>query len=155
MAIRPESILDGKPRLHLTRRYPVACEKVWQAWTDPQVLTRWFGPGDTRCVDHARLDVREGGAYHIRFFTEDGQDHDVSGVYQEVVPHRKLSFTWAWKSTPERVSLVTISLRPVDGGTELDFVHERFFDQQARDNHARGWGAAFGKLDALLAGPGS
>ncbi|MES2940004.1 MAG: SRPBCC domain-containing protein [Pseudomonadota bacterium] len=115
-------------------------------------MSSWFGPGDTQRVDSAELDVREGGSYHVRFFTEDGQDHDVAGVYQEVVLHRKLSFTWAWKSTPDRVSLVTIALRPVDGGTELDFVHERFFDRQACDNHARGWTASFAKLGAQLAG---
>ncbi len=103
-------------------------------------------------MDSAELDVREGGAYRIRFFTEDGQEHDVAGVYQEVVPHRRLSFTWAWKSTPERVSLVTVVLRPVDGGTELDFLHERLFDQHARDDHARGWAGALAKLQALLAG---
>ena len=147
----PESALDEKPRLHLVRVYPVACEKVWRAWTDPQALSSWFGPGDTQRVESAALDVRVGGSYHIRFFTEDGLDHDVAGTYQEVVPHRRLSFTWAWKSTPDRVSLVTIALRPVDGGTELDFVHERFFDAQARDNHARGWNGALAKLDALLA----
>lgn len=98
----------------------------------------------------ADLDVREGGRYHIRFRTTDGEQHDVSGVYQEVVEHRRLSFSWAWKSTPERVSRVTIELRPVGSGTELDFVHDRFFDQAARDNHERGWTGTFAKLDALL-----
>jgi uncharacterized protein YndB with AHSA1/START domain len=66
------------------------------------------------------------------------------------VEHQRLSFSWAWKSTPERVSRVTIALRPVDGGTELEFVHDRFFDQAARDNHERGWTASFCKLDDLL-----
>jgi uncharacterized protein YndB with AHSA1/START domain len=111
---------------------------------------QWFGPGDTRCADHVELDVREGGRYRIRFHTEDGEEHDVSGVYRQVVENRRLSFTWAWKSTPERVSLVTIELEPCDGGTELDFVHERFFDQQARDNHARGWAGCFAKLDRFF-----
>jgi uncharacterized protein YndB with AHSA1/START domain len=137
--------------VHLTREYPVGCEKVWRAWTEPQALSRWFGPGDTECVTHAEMDVRAGGHYRIAFRTADGEEHGVAGIYQEVTPHHRLSFTWAWKSTPERISVVTIELRPTTtGGTRLDFRHDRFFDRAARDNHERGWGATFEKLDRFL-----
>lgn len=146
-----QSPLQQGAQLRLTRVYPVAAEKVWRAWTDPQALSRWFGPGDTQSVTKARLDVRVGGAYSIAFRTEDGQEHRVGGVYQEVEPGRRLVFSWAWQSTPERVSRVTVQLTPVDGGTELDFRHDRFFNEEAQSNHARGWGGAFEKLDSLLA----
>lgn len=117
------------------------------------MLSRWFGPGDTDSVTRAELDVRVGGRYHIAFKTTDGQEHNVSGVYEEVELHRRLVFSWAWKSTPERVSLVRIALRPTDGGTQLEFVHTRFFDQPARDNHLRGWTGTFAKLDAIFDSP--
>ena len=142
--------VEERPRLRITRRYPVARQKVWRAWTEPQALIRWFGPADARAVDIAELDVRPGGRYHLGFFTADGEHHDVKGEYQMVEPPHRLQFTWAWKSTPERVSLVTIELRPVDAGTELDFVHERFFDEQAARNHERGWRGTFEKLDRYL-----
>jgi uncharacterized protein YndB with AHSA1/START domain len=141
---------NDRPSLGITRRYGVAPEKVWRAWTEPQALSRWFGPGDTEAVTRADLDVRVGGRYHIAFRTRDGEEHDVSGVYQEVVEHRRLSFTWAWKSTPGRVSLVTIELEPDAGGCELRFRHDQFFDQAARDGHERGWTGAFARLDAWL-----
>ncbi|HXD42862.1 MAG TPA: SRPBCC domain-containing protein [Ramlibacter sp.] len=145
-----QSPLEEKPSLSITRQYPVAAEKVWRAWTDPQALSRWFGPGEPDSVTRAELDVRPGGRYHIAFHTPDGERHDVSGAYQDVVENRKLSFTWAWKTTPERVSLVTIELRPTAQGCELNFRHERFFDRQARDNHERGWTGTFAKLDEFL-----
>jgi uncharacterized protein YndB with AHSA1/START domain len=143
--------LEQQQELRLTRRYPASPEKVWRAWTEPQALSRWFGPGEPGSVTLAELDLREGGRYRIRFGTPDGEQHEVSGVYQAVEPLRRLVFTWAWQSTPERVSQVTIALRPVEGGTELDFRHARFFDQAARDNHLRGWTATFDKLDAWMA----
>ncbi|TWO69896.1 SRPBCC domain-containing protein [Caenimonas sedimenti] len=139
--------------LRLTRVYPVPAEKVWRAWTDPQALSRWFGPADTESVTQAQLDVREGGTYSIRFRTADGEEHGVSGVYQAVEPQRKLVFSWAWQSTPERVSRVTVLLRTVQGGTELDFRHDRFFNDEARVNHARGWTGTFAKLDAWIGEP--
>jgi len=100
----------------------------------------------------AETDVRVGGRYHIAFVTDDGERHDVSGVYREVVEHRKLVFTWAWRTTPERESLVTVALEPADGGTRLRFRHEQFFDETARDNHRRGWTGTFRRLDRFLGG---
>jgi len=83
----------------------------------------------------------------------DGKAHECAGVYREVVPNRKLVFTWTWpNSTPERESLVTISFRATPGGTELVFLHEQFFDETVRDNHQRGWSESFDKLERFLAG---
>ncbi|MDB5858678.1 MAG: hypothetical protein JWQ76_2367 [Ramlibacter sp.] len=141
-----------RQELRFTRRYPVACEKVWRAWTDPQALSAWFGPGEPNSVLLAELDVRVGGRYRIRFRTPDGQEHEVGGSYEEVVPQRRLVFSWAWHSTPERVSRVTVALRPEASGTVLDFLHERFVDAEARANHERGWTGTFAKLDAWLGG---
>ena len=58
MATRPDSALEDRPRLRITRRYPVAPEKVWRAWTDPQALSQWFGPGEVNSVTLAELDRR-------------------------------------------------------------------------------------------------
>ena len=147
--------VDEKPRLHLTRRYAVAAARVWRAWTDPQALSAWFGPGGPNTVSLAELDVRPGGRYRVRFHTQDGEQHEIAGVYQEVVPERRLVFSWAWHTTPDRVSRVALDLRPVAEGTELDIVHERFFDEAARDAHQRGWTATLVKLEAWLQASGS
>ncbi|HVE52707.1 MAG TPA: SRPBCC domain-containing protein [Ramlibacter sp.] len=145
--------IEEAPELRITRSYPVAPEKVWRAWTDPQALSAWFGPGEPNSVLVAEMDVRGGGRYRIRFRTPDGEEHEVAGEYRDVVPDELLSFTWAWHTTPERVSLVTVRLRPADGGTELDFRHARFFDGQARESHAHGWSLTFEKLDAWVRRP--
>ena len=138
----------------IRRSYRAAPEAVWRAWTEPQALSRWFGSGKPGSVTTAEIDLRVGGRYRIAFDTPDGDTHEVSGVYQEVVAQRRLVFTWAWKSTPERVSRVSIELKPLaDGGrdgTELSFVHDRFFDDAARANHERGWAPMFEQLGAFL-----
>jgi uncharacterized protein YndB with AHSA1/START domain len=137
--------------LEIVRRYEASPQRVWQAWTEPQALSRWFGPGEGESVTHAELDVRPGGRYTIAFRTPDGEEHRVSGEYQDVAAPRLLSFTWAWQSTPERVSLVRIELQPDGTGTRMSFRHDRFFDRAARDNHERGWAVTLGKLGAWLA----
>jgi uncharacterized protein YndB with AHSA1/START domain len=145
-----EATRQEPARLRIQRSYPVAPEKVWRAWTEAQALSQWFGPGQRPGPVTAEIDLRVGGAYRIAFSTDDGQTHEVSGVYQEVQPCRRLVFTWAWKSTPERVSRVSIDLEPSAEGTALSFVHDRFHDEQARVNHERGWQRAFDKLAGFL-----
>ena len=78
------------------------------------------------------------------------ETHRVGGVFQEIVPDRKLVYTWAWESTPERESLVTVEFHGKDGGTELLLTHERFFDRDARDRHGQGWGVCLDRLTGLL-----
>lgn len=139
-----------KPALGLTRRYPVAPEKLWRAWTEPEAVKRWFGPGQEP-VSAAELDVRVGGRFRIVFGGADGTAHTCAGVYQQVVPNRKLVFTWCWpNTTPDRVSLVTIVFEKEDDGTRLVFRHEQLHDEQARDSHQRGWTTLLEKLGAFL-----
>lgn len=147
-----ESPTRQVPALDLRRTYPVSREKVWRAWTDPQALIRWFGPGDTGEVSLAEVDLRVGGRYRIEFSTLDGEKHGVSGVYKQVVENEKLVFSWAWQSTPERESLVTVMLKPDGNGTELNFRHEQFFDEDAMQGHKRGWTGALVRLESFVQG---
>ena len=146
-----EPRLAEKPSLTLERHYPVAPEKVWRAWTDPEAVRRWWGPMPGEPVSAAELDVRVGGRFRIVFGGPQGTDNECAGVYREVVPNRKLVFTWHWpNSTPERVSVVTITFKAVADGTQLTFNHAQFFDEAARDGHKRGWTGALDKLGEFL-----
>jgi uncharacterized protein YndB with AHSA1/START domain len=145
-----QASIDTRPSLTLKRRLNAAPTAVFSAWTDPQKIVRWFGP-DHGAVVVAKTDVRVGGRYHIVFHTEDGDEHDVSGVYREVVPNEKLVFTWAWKSTPERESLVTVRIRADGDGSMLTLTHEQLFDEATRDRHRYGWTGSLDKLEKLFA----
>ena len=146
-----EQTLGQKPFLNLVRKYPVAPGKVWRAWTDPEAVRKWWGPTPGEPVSLAELDVRVGGRFRIVFGGADGRMHECAGEYREVVPSRKLVFTWSWpRTTPERISLVTVAFNAVNGGTELDFRHEQLFDEAARDGHKRGWNGTLDKLAEFL-----
>lgn len=152
VAARPAAPDEGtlaRPSLTLVRRFKASPAQVYAAWTRPEMMAAWWGPHNTR-VEHAEADPRVGGRFRVQMREDGGELHDVSGVYREVVPGEKLVFTWAWISTPERESLVTVILRPLDEGTELTLLHERFADQAARDGHASGWSEALVRLQAAL-----
>ena len=140
-----------KPSLVLKRRLKAAPEKVYEAWTQPEQMTQWWGVAGGPKPPVAETDLRVGGRFRVQFWDPKNEHHSVSGLYREVVPNRKLSFSWAWQSTPERESLVTIELNPVTDGTMLTLTHEQFFDEQARDDHGRGWNVALDRLETFLA----
>jgi uncharacterized protein YndB with AHSA1/START domain len=141
-----------RPSLTIVRRIKASSAKVYAAWTKPELMARWWGP-DAGPVLSAEADPRVGGRFRIVFQTLDGLTHECGGEYREVVPERKLVFTWEWGSTIEHKSLVTVELRSIPDGAELVFTHAEFDDKSTRDDHRRGWNSAFDKLEVLFAQP--
>jgi uncharacterized protein YndB with AHSA1/START domain len=140
-----------KPSFILRRKIKASPAQVFSAWADPKKIVHWFGPKETALGSvRADMDVRPGGRYRLSFKTEDGDYHEVGGVYREVVPDSRLVFTWAWHSTPERQSLVTVMVAKDGDGTMLTLSHEQFFDEAARDGHQRGWTGTLDRLDRYL-----
>ena len=144
------TLADVKPSLTIRKRLSAPPSLVYQAWTDPKMLTHWFGP-DHCTVFHAEADVRVGGRFRVRMKAADGEVHDVSGTYEVVVPGERLEFSWAWITMPERASRVTVTVKPDGDGTVLTLFHERFADEAAREGHSYGWNQALGKLERRLA----
>jgi uncharacterized protein YndB with AHSA1/START domain len=143
--------LAARPSLTFTRRLNASPAKVYAAWTDPQKIIQWFGRADARRDSfQADIDPKVGGRFRVSFSTEQ-EYYQVGGVYREVVPNRLLVFSWAWHSTPERESQVTVSLQPDGDGTLMTVHHEQLFDSAARDGHERGWMASLDQLEKCLA----
>lgn len=145
------TMLDTRPSLTITRFMKAPPARVFAAWTDPAKLIGWFGP-DALPTLSAEVDLRPGGKYSIVFQTLNCETHNAHGEYLEVVENERLVFTWRWISFPERESLVTLTFKPVDGGTEFTLLHEKLFDEEVRDSHIKGWTACLVKLEAFVAG---
>jgi uncharacterized protein YndB with AHSA1/START domain len=142
-----------KPSLTVKRRLKAPPAKVFAAWTDPEKIMRWMGPGEI-VAQRVDADARVGGRYRIEMRKPSGEAHNVGGVYREIIPNEKLVFTWSWDPAPgdePRESLVTVLLKPDDGGTLLTVIHERLPDEEARAGHEGGWNGALDKLEKLVA----
>ena len=140
---------DTRPSLTLRRRFAAPREAVFAAWTDPQKLSRWFGPARVSVLE-AEVAAFAGGRFRIVMLDDEGGRHEVGGTYREVAPPERLVFTWAWKSAPERESVVTLRLAEAEGGTLLTLAHEAFADEATRGRHAHGWTGSLDKLEAFL-----
>jgi uncharacterized protein YndB with AHSA1/START domain len=139
-----------KPSLTIKRRLKAPPVKVFAAWIDPEKVKRWMGPGEVKAL-RVECDARQGGRFRWLMQAPNGEEHDVSGVYREFIPDRKLVFTWGWKTMPERESLVTVEIMPDGHGSLLTLTHEQFFDDDARDRHENGWNGALDKMEKMFA----
>ena len=136
--------------LTLKRHYRALPERVFAAWTTAEQLSRWLSPSDAFATTEVEIDARPGGRYRFVLHAPDGSTPTVSGTFEEIEPPRRLVFSWAWSGTPDRVSLITISLSPKDGGTELTLHQERLADEESRSKHEQGWTGCLGRLAAVV-----
>jgi uncharacterized protein YndB with AHSA1/START domain len=130
---------------------PVA--DVFEAWTDPALLSRWLAPGPL-VVTHASADARVGGEYRIVARDPLGTDHVTTGEYREVLPLTRLVQTWVYHGHPlvERYfTLLTVDFRALGAdSTELTIRQELLLSDIDREGNRMGWSMCLDKLEQLV-----
>lgn len=140
------------PALVLRRTYSAPRQRVFDAWTKPELAMKFLGPGEVTAPE-VRMDVRTGGMYGIVMLNPDGERWTVGGTYREVRPPERLVMTWRWEEEnpeDEHESLLTLQFNELDGGTELILTHEQFASEESRDRHQEGWTAIMEQLGEVL-----
>ena len=146
--------------LVLTRLIDASPEKVYRAWTEPDLLMQWFAPLPYT-TPMAELDVRAGGTSRVVMRSPDRQEMPNAGVYLEVVKNKKLVFTdaytLAWEPSAKPFMTVILTFEEVGGKTRytVRVLHWTIAD---REQHERmgfhtGWGQCTDQLAALVATP--
>lgn len=154
--------LDPTLDLSFEREVAVPAEKLWEGWTNPEVLVKWFTPVPWRTT-FADIDPRPGGVFHTVMEGPSGERNEGRGCVLEAVPGRR--FTWTSAFTPGFRPqpapeggfhfTATIELEPRGGATLYRAIVRHSNEQDAR-THAEmgfdeGWGMALDQLVALLA----
>jgi uncharacterized protein YndB with AHSA1/START domain len=142
--------------LRLSRRFNAPRDRVFDAWTNPDVLLDWWRAGPHWETPQAEVDLRPGGRYRLAMTdTDKGETHVVVGEYKEIQPPERLVYTWTWESNTDEMkgsdnSLVTVEFAEADGGTEVSLTHSGFSDEEIRDLHVHGWEAVIANLERVL-----
>lgn len=135
--------------LSTSRIIKASRDRVFAAWTTPELLVKWWGPGPVSCPE-AHVDLREGGAYRIANKEPDGNIIWITGIFKNVTAPEKLIYEWNVNAAEGAITLVTVLFNEHPEGTELIITHERFPDQPIRDMHLMGWGGCLDKLETLF-----
>jgi uncharacterized protein YndB with AHSA1/START domain len=144
--------------LVMTRETDVPRAVLWKGWTEPQYLVRWFSPAPWRTVE-AHVDLRAGGRFHTVMRGPDGQGHDSSGCYLQIVPERRLVWTsvleaeFRPQAAPFLPFTAVLSFEDSGGGTRfmarLLHATAEDADRHAAMGFETGWAKAFEQLVAL------
>ena len=138
--------------LRLERLIAAPPERVFELWTRPEQLVRWWGPDGWDIPAHA-IDVRPGGHWRTTMRSPEGRRETVSGVYRVIDKPRRLVFTWAWDQddgSRGHETEITVTFEPAPGGTRLKLVQQAFQSKEVRDNHDRGWSSSFDCLSRVV-----
>jgi uncharacterized protein YndB with AHSA1/START domain len=131
--------------LVIRRTIRATAERLFEAWTQPAQIQKWWGPAQVTCPS-AEVDLRVGGSYRIANCLPDGQVIQIAGQFEVIEPPRELVYTWGFGPDAGATERVTVRFVPNDGVTEVIIVHERLADAARRDLHEQGW---YGCLDGL------
>jgi uncharacterized protein YndB with AHSA1/START domain len=145
--------------LVLTREIDAPREKLFRAWTQPELLKQWFAPLPFT-TPHAELDVRPGGSSLIVMRGPDGTDYPNRGVYLEVVENERLvstdAFTSAWQPSEKPFMTLILTFEDIGGGKTRYTARVRHWTIEDREMHEKmgfheGWGTCADQLAALVA----
>ena len=129
----------------VTRTIHAPIEQVWQAWTDPSRLARWYCPNPALTLA-VEADPVVGGRYRVDM----GGKFAVGGEYLRVREPDLLEFTWKWDHE-DAVSTVCVELRRSDAGTDLVLTQFDLVDDQEAHGHSEGWQLSLARLEQRLA----
>src|SRR5262245_26671055 len=127
-------------------------QRVFDAWTRPELMARWFFPG-VNWTTSVSTDLAVGGRYELAMRDGEGGRHLQFGEYREIVPHWRLVFTWTCPDLQVFDSVVTVELTERGPQTELVLIHQLPPDPAIRRGHEEGWEGCLANLERLLNSP--
>ena len=136
------------------RRLPASPDRVFAAFSDAAIVTRWLSPSPDIVLTVLELDFRVGGGYRFAYEVPGVGTMRVNGVYRTIDRPSRLVFTWNIEPPDVHAGIrseVTITLESQGRGTSLVIRHARLTQPGAAPRHADGWNAALHRLTALLA----
>jgi len=144
--------------LTLVRIFDAPPEKVYRAWTEPDLLKQWFTPRPWT-VASVEMDLRPGGSSLVVMRDPDGNEYPNRGVYLDVVPNERIvftdAFTEAWVPSEKAFMTAIITFENEGGKTKYTAraLHWNEADRKAHEEMGfhEGWGKAADQLAELVA----
>jgi uncharacterized protein YndB with AHSA1/START domain len=140
--------------IHIERVFEAPRDRVFAAFTDPELIPQWWGPhGTTTVVD--RLELRPGGSWRFVVRNSDGSETGFRGTFREITPPERIVWTFEWEGMPGHVSVDTATFEDLGNRTKVTTV-SLFHTTEERDGMLAsgmegGLNESYARLDELLA----
>jgi uncharacterized protein YndB with AHSA1/START domain len=139
--------------IRIERTFRAPAQAVFEAWTNAEMLRRWYAPEADWDAPVAEVDLRIGGKVRVVMRSPAGEEFGGSGEYLEINPPTRLVFTWTW-DRPDlggATQLVEVEFTDNgDGTTTVIMTNRGLLDDQSKESHRAGWQGSFDNLDRVL-----
>jgi uncharacterized protein YndB with AHSA1/START domain len=142
---------DSAQVVRIERTFNAPAEDVFDAWTSPEVIRRWFIPAEGWQEPSAEVDLRVGGTVRVVMRDPSGAPVEAGGEYMEVERPHRLAFTWTFDDDQSNQQLIEIDFTERDGATTVVFVNSNISEKRRRDQQYDGWSTCFDEMERVLA----
>ena len=137
--------------LRIERTFAACAEDVFDAWTSPEVMRRWFHCFPDWDTPEAEVDLRVGGMVRVVMRRPDGSQVAAYGEYTVIDRPHRLVMTWTFDDDPSNEQLVDLSFSESGGSTTVLMVNSGISTDERRDAQDEGWHGCLDELARLFA----
>jgi uncharacterized protein YndB with AHSA1/START domain len=138
--------------LRIERTFEAPAEQVFDAWTSPEVMRRWFHAFPDWDTPDAEVDLRVGGKVRVVMRRPDGREAGMGGEYRLIDRPHRLVMTWTFDDHPDNEQLIELTFSESEGTTTVVMVNSRISDDGRRESQDTGWSGCFNELQRVLGG---
>ena len=138
--------------VRLERTFDAPAEAVFDAWTSPEVMRRWFHVEVDWETLEAEVDLRVGGRFRVVMRNPDGDEPVLEGAFTEIERPHRLAMTCTFSDDPSNEQLIELSFTESDGSTTVLLVNSGIAKDERREAQDWGWRGCLDNLARTLAG---
>ena len=138
--------------VRVERTFAAPAEDVFDAWTSPEVMRRWFHAGPDWDTPDAEVDLRVGGKVRVVMRRPDGTEAEAQGEYTLIDRPHRLVMTWTFDDDPSNEQLIELSFSESEGSTTVLMINSGISTDERRESQDRGWSACLDQLARTLDG---
>jgi uncharacterized protein YndB with AHSA1/START domain len=137
--------------VRIERTFAALAEDVFDAWTSPEVMRRWFHCAPDWETPEAEVDLRVGGKVRVVMRKPDGTEVEARGEYTVIDRPHRLVMTWTFDDDPSNEQLIELSFSEVEGSTTVLMVNSSISTDKRRDAQDQGWRGCLDELERVVA----
>ena len=138
--------------VRVERSFEAPIEAVFDAWTSPEVMRRWFHVEPDWETPEAEVELRVGGVFRVLMRRSDDSEVSITGEFTEVDPPRRLAIKVVFSDAPSNEQLIELTFTESDGSTTVLLVNSGIATDERRDAEDYGWRGCLDQLGRALAG---
>jgi uncharacterized protein YndB with AHSA1/START domain len=142
---------DETATVRIERTFEAPAEDVFDAWTSPEVIGRWFKPMEGWREASAEVDLRVGGTVRVVMHGPDGREVHAGGEYTLIERPHRLAFTWTFDDYPDNQQMIELEFTEDGDATNVVFVNTDISDEERRRSQYEGWSTCFDEIELVLA----